>query len=70
MFKPACIALSIGALVYGFGGQAAQAGWSDAASDLKLGASSPVISVKKNKRNDDDDDEDREQAEGEQQGQT
>ena len=58
MFKPACIALSISALVYGFGGQAALAGWSDAASGLALSASSLVISVKKNKRNDDDDNDD------------
>ena len=58
MLKPACIALSISALVYGFGGQAALAGWSDAASGLTLSASSLVISVKKNKRNDDDDNDD------------
>jgi len=58
MLKPACIALSISALVYGFGGQAALAGWSDAASGLTLSASSLVISVKKNKRNDNDDNDD------------
>jgi hypothetical protein len=58
MLKPACIALSITAFSYGFGGQVAQAGWSDAASGLTLGASSLVISVKKHKNDDDDDDDD------------
>jgi hypothetical protein len=55
MLKPAGIALSIGALIYGFGGQAAQGGWIDAGSGLSLGASSLVISVKKHKNNDDHD---------------
>ena len=58
MLKPACFALSIGALMYGFGGQAAQAGWSDAVSGLTLSASSLVISVKKNKQHNDHDDDD------------
>jgi hypothetical protein len=57
MFKQACIAVAISAvtLVFGFGGRPGQAGWSDAGSGLAVGASSPLISVKKNKNHDDDD---------------
>ena len=57
MLKQACIALAISALVLGFGGRPGQAGWGDAGSSLKLGASSPLISVKKNKKHDDGDDD-------------
>ena len=55
MLKQACIAVAISALVLGFGGRPGQAGWGDAGSSLTLGASSPLISVKKNKNHDDDD---------------
>jgi hypothetical protein len=58
MLKQACIAAAIGALVFGFGGQPGQAGWSDAGSSLTAGASSALMSVKKNKNQDDDDDDD------------
>ncbi len=58
MLKPACFALSVGALMFGFGGQVAQAGWSDAVSGLTLSTSSLVISIKKNKNHKDHDDND------------
>ena len=54
MLKRACVALAISALALGFEGQLVQAGWSDAGSNLASGASSPLISVKKNKKHDDD----------------
>jgi hypothetical protein len=60
MVKKACIAVAVGAiaLILGLGGRPGQAGWSDAGSGLAVGASSPLISVKKNKKHDDDDDDD------------
>ena len=58
MLKQACIAVAISALVFGFGARPGQAGWSDAGSSLTLGASTQLISVKKNKNHDDDDDDD------------
>ena len=54
MLKAASIALSIGAIIFGFGGQAAQGGWIDAGAGLSPGTSL-VISVKKHKNNDDSD---------------
>ncbi len=54
MLKQAGVALAIGALVLGLGGRVGQAGWSDAGSSLTLGATSPLMSVKKKKKNEDD----------------
>ena len=54
MLKQACIASAISTLVLCFGMQLVQAGWSDAGSSLTLSASSPLISVKKNKKHGDD----------------
>ncbi|MCJ7598591.1 MAG: hypothetical protein MUO41_08185 [Methyloceanibacter sp.] len=70
MLKQACIAVAISALVLGFGGRPGQAGWGDAGSNLTLGASSPLVSVKKNKNHDDDeeDNDDRHHGKGNKNG--
>ena len=57
MLRSAGIALSIGVIFLTFSGQSVRAGWSDLAASLTTGASSPVLSVKKNKNDDDDDDD-------------
>ncbi len=54
MHKQACVALSVGALIFYFGGQA-QAGWGGSvASSLTVGVSRPIVFVKRNKNADDD----------------
>ena len=58
MLRSAGIALSISVIFLTFSGQSVRAGWSDLAASLTTGASSPVLSVKKNKNDDDDDDND------------
>ncbi len=55
MLKQACIVLAISGLVLGIGGRPGHAGWGDAGLNLTLGASSPVVSIKKHKNDDDDD---------------
>jgi hypothetical protein len=55
MLKQASIVLAISGLVLGIGALHGHAGWSDARSNLTLGASSPIISIKKHKNDDDDD---------------
>jgi hypothetical protein len=50
MLKQACIALAVSTLVFCFGIRLVQAGWSGAGSSLTLSASSPLISIKKNKK--------------------
>jgi hypothetical protein len=56
MLRQACIVLAISGLVLGLSERHGQAGWSDARSNLTLGAASPVISIKNQKNDDDDDD--------------